>query len=908
MPSALDLFLNGNPEGVSEKERRGRWVEPGQVFTHRALTQKHTGYFIDETDYATFLKLYCDDLADMIPQYLTERGTPIGQLRIDLDFKYEGNVRENLHTQDQVIAFAKEYMAQVKELLDVPESVELYVLEKSKPTYDKAKNISSSGVHIQVPCLKTHPELELAIRREVKKRMPEFFGTLPLKNDWNAVYDEAVIRRTQQWMVLGSKKGTVDGALPYMIRYILDWDRDTGEVSVDTNVPRTITPELVKRMSVRSAPSEETTPSPKGAEIPRRATVEPSTTRAVSRGRQPERGNGSDSRGSSPGRGVYIAPLSETFREYIFRHVMNLGAHRYDGEHNEWVAVGQCLKNIHPDLEEVFLDFMAQSSKRDQPKVRAAWNGFVFRVEGDRLGIGSLRSWSKADDYEGYLAIEASNVDRLVEVAAQTETEYDFAQVIFAKYRDDFKCANYRQNEWYQYVGHIWKRTDYGVELQKRLPADIAKLFADKEAAELAAIMTLGQCGHAKEPDPSCLTCQAEAKKKMYSCARLKLRRTGFAESVMKQCKLVFYDKEFAEKLDDNKHLIAFTNGVYDTLTQKFRPGQPEDCISFCTKIPYAMDTQYHQFACWPELERFLHSILPDKSVRVYFLNHLATCLSGVFTQRFHILTGSGSNGKSMLMNLCATAFGEYCYKANIAMFTQKRGKAGAASPELVRMKGKRFVFMSEPDEGEPLSTGFMKELTSSEKVTCRDLFAGSKEMVEFDVQAKCHLACNDKPKVNTTDGGTWRRLKVIDFPMKFVSDPKAANELPMDESIMHKVLSQEWAECFMAYLVHLHMSGKGLVKLTPPKEVEAYTQEYQEESDILARFLQEYFHALETPPGDLPDPVTWPMVTAAFQDWKRTNELGYRGGNATDLKKRVEARYGKYPRNGWTSFRFGPS
>jgi hypothetical protein len=41
-----------------------------------------------------------------------------------------------------------------------------------------------------------------------------------------------------------------------------------------------------------------------------------------------------------------------------------------------------------------------------------------------------------------------------------------------------------------------------------------------------------------------------------------------------------------------------------------------------------------------------------------------------------------------MLMNLTATAFGDYCYKANIAMFTQKRGKAGAAAPELVRMKG----------------------------------------------------------------------------------------------------------------------------------------------------------------------------------------------------------------------------
>jgi putative DNA primase/helicase len=374
----------------------------------------------------------------------------------------------------------------------------------------------------------------------------------------------------------------------------------------------------------------------------------------------------------------------------------------------------------------------------------------------------------------------------------------------------------------------------------------------------------------------------------------------------MKQCRLLFYDREFAKKLDDNKHLIAFTNGVYDTLTQSFRPGQSEDYISFCTNVEFRLDTQYHEFSCWPELEKFLHSILPHKVVRDYFLRHLATCLSGVFTQRFHILTGSGSNGKSMLMNLCATAFGEYCYKTNVAMFTQKRGSAGAANPELVRMKGKRFVFMSEPDEGEPLSTGFMKELTSSEKVTGRDLFKGSKEMVEFDVQAKCHLACNDKPKVNTTDGGTWRRLKVIDFPMKFVAHPKAQNELEMDESIMHKVLSQEWAECFMAYLIHLHTEGRGLTKLTPPKEVDAYTNEYKEESDAIARFMSEFMHPVEgavTDPVEGYEKVSWNEIATTFKEWKRQNEVNV---GVQELRKRVETAYGKLPSGGWSTFRFG--
>lgn len=910
MPRNLDSFLHGDKDGKSDRDREGRRVESGRPFTHRLFTEKRTGYFINEDEYDEFLELYCQELNDMNKQFLTERGTEIGQLRVDLDFKYEGDVNENLHTQAQVIEFAKAYMATVKKYLEVPEQIELYVLEKTRPTLDKTHGMSRSGVHIQVPALKTHAQLELQIRRDMMNVLPEVFASLPLKNNWNDVYDESVIRRTQPWPVLGSRKGTMDGSHPYMIRYILDWDRETEAISVDGDVPKVFTPELVRKFSVRSKADAETTPTEEGAKIPKRASTE--HVRAVSRGRLPERDvQQGGSRGSSPGRGVYMAPLPETTREYYRQHVMNLGEQRYNGDHNSWIQVGQCLKNIHQDLEDVFLDFMAQSTKRDQNKARASWNGFVYRVEGDRLGPGSLLKWSKEDNYDGYLAIEAANVDRLVDEAAMTQTEYDFAQVIKAKFRDEFKCANYRQNEWYQYSTHIWKHTEHGVELQKRLSSDVAKLFADKETAMLANITSMPPCGHAKEPDPSCQICQAEEKKKMYSAARLKLRRTGFKDSVMKECRVLFYDKEFAKKIDDNKHLIAFNNGVYDTLTQTFRDGHPDDYISFCTKIDYALDTQYHQFKCWGEIDRFLRNILPTASVREYFLKHLATCLSGVFTQRFHILTGSGSNGKSMLMNLCATAFGDYCYKANIAMFTQKRGKAGAAAPELVRMRGKRFVFMSEPDEGEPLSTGFMKEMTSSEKVTGRDLFAGSKDIVEFDVQAKCHLACNDKPKVNSNDGGTWRRLKVIDFPMKFVTDPRASNELPMDESIMHKVLSQEWAECFMAYLVHLHREGKGLTKLSPPKEVEAYTSEYKEESDVIARFIREYVHDVGTIVGDpdvmVPEPVSWNGVAQTFQTWKRENELANRG-SATELQKRLIGQFGKMPRGGWTSFRFGPA
>lgn len=903
-PTRLEKFLNGDPTAKEGKDRDGRQVtESGKPYTHIDYGKK-IKWFIDNDDLPRFLELYCSEVKHK-SQYITERQTRIGHLRVDLDFKYEGVVEEHKHTQEQVVAFVKAYMEEVRKFLVIPADVEIYILEKDYPTPQKESGavFSKSGLHIQIPAVKTNPGIEKQIKRELVNRMEKFFPDLGFKDKWDSVYDDQPLRHNNHWMLIGSQKPD-DGSLPYEIKYILNWK--DGDITINTDVPQVITPDLVRKMSQRSPDSEETPMTEDGKKYDRPHS-EAAPTRAVSRGRAPERAE-PGSRSSSPGRN-YTAPLSDTKREYIRAHVMNLATERHSGSHDEYVKVGQTLKNIHDDLEDVWLDFMAQSS--DEGRRRKAvekWRGFGFRVEGERSGIGSLLHWSREDNYENYLEIEKMNVDRMVDEAANSGTEYDVAQVIYAKFYSEFKCANFKNNEWYHYVGHIWRNTDNGVELIRRLSTDIATLFRDKEQAELNTIAQIGECAHTnKDKDPSCDTCRAEERKKKYSDIRLKLKRTGFKDSVMKECKVLFFDKDFAKKLDENKHLIAFNNGIYDTLVQKFRPGQSDDCISFCTNIDYALDTQYYQFKCWPEVEKFLHDILPNRNVRDYFLKHLATCLSGVFNQRFHILTGSGSNGKSMLMNLCATAFGEYCYKANIAMFTQKRGKAGAASPEMVRMKGRRFVMMSEPDEGDPLSTGFMKEITSSEKIIARDLFAGSKQMVEFDVQAKCHLACNDKPKVNTTDGGTWRRLKVIDFPSKFVVNPTAPHERPMDETIENKVLSKEWAECFMAYLVHLYTEGKGLHKLTPPKEVDAYTNEYKEDSDSIAKFMGEFFHPLEPQAGDGPvDGVTWSFIQSEFARWKRENEAR---GSAPELRKRIEVQYGLLPKNchtGWTNFRFG--
>ena len=179
------------------------------------------------------------------------------------------------------------------------------------------------------------------------------------------------------------------------------------------------------------------------------------------------------------------------------------------------------------------------------------------------------------------------------------------------------------------------------------------------------------------------------------------------------------------------------------------------------------------------EIYTFFEQVLPKERVRNYVLTLLASFLNGsTGNEKFHIWTGSGGNGKSKVIELFESAMGTYCAKLPHTIITQKRPASNAAAPELLRTKGRRFVCLQEPDDNEKIQVGFMKELTGGDKIQARGLY---KEPVEFKPQFKMLLTCNHLPRIPSDDGGTWRRLRVVEFTFKFVEDPQEPNEFPID-------------------------------------------------------------------------------------------------------------------------------
>lgn len=872
------------------------------VWTHVSL--KGGKYFIPEEHKDQFYELYVDSIRDQDRQYLAEKSSDIGPLRVDFDFIYNTDVKKHLHTREQVLSFCEAYMKEISQYIQIDKKIDLFIMEKRKPTMDSKKNRMKSGIHIVVPEICTHKFVEQRVRRNLLKTMDTHFAGLPITETWDKIYDEGVVNRSVPWTLYGSRKNDPN-ALPYMPVYIVEYDN--GNVSINETLPP-LTTDLLKTLSLVRDDSAETPMTEEGHKIyanlnkPALEDVRISGGRSVTpaRGRPLQRGERMGSRGSSPMGRILLQPLDPDRKQYLKDHVMNLKEQRYT-DYNSWVQVALCLHNIHPDLLDVFLDFSAQDdAKYNEADCITKWNGLTFRNDGDRLGEGTLRYWSREDNEEEYKEIESRNVDRLV-MTACSGTEHDVAAVIHAKFRDQYVCCDFGKNAWYRWAGHIWKETDRGVDLQIKLSREIAGVFLKKVTAigndmvnrGLTACTTEGKgdCG-------ICEYCQEEKTRSGLNGIYTKLKTVRFKESLMKDCREFFFDEQFVKKLDSNKDLIAFNNGVLDVTTFEFRDGKPEDYLSFSTGIDYDPDKKFYEYESWVEVDKFIKQVLPDVEVRNYFLKHLATNLVGGNTaQKFHIMTGSGSNGKSMIMNLTSTALGDYACTVPISLFTQKRKGSGNAAPEVIRLKGRRFVTMQEPDESIALNTGLMKEITSGEKMYARDLF---KSGTEFEVQAKFHLACNDKPKINTTDGGTWRRLVVINFVSKFVPKPSEPNEYPLDESIQFKVVSREWATPFLNFMVETLKEGKGLRKLPAPEKVLEYTSEYRNDNDGIAKFIAD--RLIPVKEGDTIVPVDKVTLKRVFKQWRDDNDQ--KTLSPTDMEKRVETTFGKYMKGGWTQFK----
>jgi P4 family phage/plasmid primase-like protien len=348
--------------------------------------------------------------------------------------------------------------------------------------------------------------------------------------------------------------------------------------------------------------------------------------------------------------------------------------------------------------------------------------------------------------------------------------------------------------------------------------------------------------------------------------------------------------------------LIGFSNGILELRhvgADKqphifFRPGKPDDCVSFqmgrgmvgmdsIPYIPYDPDHPVHEHL---EILDFFNKIYPDPVLREYALTLYSACLEGAnHEQKFYIMSGSGGNGKSKIIDLMSKTFGEYQESLPVTALTRKRADAGSANPEMVVLKCRRFVSMVEPEEGERINTSLMKQLSGQDILKARGLF---QDQDQFVVMARIFMSCNDLPAVSSMDEGTWRRLRVIPHVATFVEEGKptnpAANIHPRDPLMDGKIT--KWRPYFAGMLAWYYENRYLRGGLKEPPQVSAASDRYKEDNDSFAAF------AMDCLVREVGAEVRLNEVLTRYGEWKRYNQTK-KVLNKKEITQRMSALYG---------------
>ena len=131
-----------------------------------------------------------------------------------------------------------------------------------------------------------------------------------------------------------------------------------------------------------------------------------------------------------------------------------------------------------------------------------------------------------------------------------------------------------------------------------------------------------------------------------------------------------------------------------------------------------------------------------------------------------------GRNGKSTFFNAIQGVLGTG-YSGSILAETLTTADQKDKQRENVALFGKRFVVAPELRENAILDTASLKNKGSTDKVVARYLYG---EEFDFFPTHTTFLFCNNRPKVNSNDGGTWRRLHPLPFGAQM---PTGKDEIP---------------------------------------------------------------------------------------------------------------------------------
>lgn len=296
-----------------------------------------------------------------------------------------------------------------------------------------------------------------------------------------------------------------------------------------------------------------------------------------------------------------------------------------------------------------------------------------------------------------------------------------------------------------------------------------------------------------------------------------------------------------SEIWDADPLLLGTPAGTVDLRTGELRPATPEDNITKLTAVGPAATCLCRRWL------QFLDETFGGDAETIRLVQQwCGYSLTGDIREHALLFgSGSGGNGKSVLLNTVTGIMKDYAVTAAMDTFTASQNDRHLT--ELAMLRGARLVTASETEEGRQWAEARIKQLTGGDPVTARFM---RQDNFTFQPTFKLMIIGNHQPALRNVDEAMRRRLRILPF------DHKPAKP---DRHLEEK-LKAEWPG-ILRWMVEgcLDWQQHGL---TQAADVATATAEYFAEQDLLAQWLEE---ACDVEPDNT---AKWATSAELFGSW----------------------------------------
>lgn len=623
--------------------------EKSDKITHTCFGPPNGSYCISDKELDQFYDLYVEVLTIKEPTsqvvlHVVERPKEIGPFLMDIDFRTKKSTRT--YTEDTVRYIVQVINNIIRKYIECSsDDLTSFITEKKEPKYDEKQDNYKDGFHIIYPYMALSINMRYLIIHEVQEYVAGDKGldAINATNSIDDIFDKSIVERNG-WMMYGSKKENGDY---YVLRKIYD-----GECNhVNRKSGNYATADLPKLFSNRQKTDE--TPMKQNVsmlEFDNKIKMIVEEYRGGNKKKRVVKQDKSNKTDEADDTDDSTMKLTKEAHAKIDKQ-KSLNHNNDDNlttakelckllsadrltNYGTWVQVCWILKNISLELRDTFIEISRKARNFDQGGCEKFWDN--TKVYKNGYTVASLHMIAKKDNPDQYIKYIKSQFKDLIGLA-KIGQDYDVACILYKMYGAFYKCTSMKFKTWFEFVPekHKWIKVEGGFTLALRIPGELRD-YLNALIGHLF-ITAAGETGAQKD----ILTKNAEILSKIANG----MGKNAFTNSVMGSCERLFMDPKFEEKLDSNRYLIGFENGVFDLREMVFRDGVPDDYISMTTGYKYKQYSNDHKDVI--EIMGFFEKIHRDKDMRDYVLTKLASFLDGeIRRQELDIYTGVGCHAR----------------------------------------------------------------------------------------------------------------------------------------------------------------------------------------------------------------------------------------------------------------------